>query len=58
MALLGLYTPEFGEEAVQLAFKISKPVAHVAREGDVNPEILRTWVRQHEREHRQQDGPH
>jgi transposase-like protein len=51
------YSPEFREEAVQLALKSSKPIAHVARELNVNPETLRTWVRQHEREHARQDGP-
>jgi transposase len=51
------YSPEFREEAVQLALKSSKPIAHVARELDLNPETLRTWVRQYEREHGRQDGP-
>ncbi|MFI9617274.1 IS3 family transposase [Streptomyces sp. NPDC052023] len=57
MARPSPYSPEFREEAVQLALKSSKPVAQVARELNVNPETLRTWVRQHEREHGQQDGP-
>ncbi|MFI7141991.1 transposase [Streptomyces massasporeus] len=57
MARPSPYSPEFSEEAVQLALKSSKPVAHVARELNVNPETLRTWVRQHEREHGRQDGP-
>lgn len=51
------YSPEFREEAVQLALKSSRPIAHVARELDMNPETLRTWVRAHEREHGRQDGP-
>jgi transposase-like protein len=51
------YSPEFREEAVQLALKSSKPIAHVARELDMNPETLRTWVRRHEREHGKQAGP-
>jgi transposase len=50
------YSPEFREEAVQLALKSSKPIAHVARELDLNPETLRTWVRQFEREHGRQEG--
>lgn len=57
MARPSPYSPEFREEAVQLALKSSKPVAHIARELNVNPETLRTWVRQYEREHGQQDGP-
>jgi transposase len=51
------YTPEFREEAVQLALKSSKPVSHVARELDVNPETLRTWVRKYERDQGSQTGP-
>lgn len=51
------YSPEFREEAVQLALKSSKPIAHIARELEMNPETLRTWVRQHERERERQDGP-
>ncbi|WP_443050451.1 transposase [Streptomyces sp. NBC_00286] len=38
MARPSPYSPEFREEAVQLALKSSKPVAHVARELNVNPE--------------------
>ncbi|MGW0825814.1 transposase, partial [Streptomyces sp. NPDC002845] len=37
--------------------KSSKPIAHVARGLGMNPETLRTSVRQHEREHGRQDGP-
>jgi len=51
------YSPEFREEAVQLALSSSKPVSHVARELDMHPETLRTWVRRHEREHGRDDGP-
>ena len=51
------YSPEFREEAVQLALKSSRPIAQVARELDMNPETLRTWVRRHEREHGNQSGP-
>ncbi|MEO3762971.1 transposase [Streptomyces sp. B8F3] len=57
MAPPSKYSPEFREEAVQLALKSSKPIAHVARELDMHPETLRTWVRQYEREHGRQDGP-
>ncbi|MGK5498501.1 transposase [Streptomyces sp. URMC 125] len=57
MAPPSKYSPEFREEAVQLALKSSKPIAHTAREIGMNPETLRTWVRQHEREHGRQDGP-
>jgi transposase-like protein len=40
-----------------MALKSSKPIAHVARELDMNPETLRTWVRRHERENGKQAGP-
>lgn len=49
MAPPSKYSPEFREEAVQLALASNKPIAHVAREIGMNPETLRTWVRQHER---------
>jgi transposase len=51
------YTPEFREEAVQLALKSSKPVSQVAREIYVHPETLRAWVRQHRRENATQVDP-
>ncbi|MGW0828702.1 transposase [Streptomyces sp. NPDC002845] len=57
MAPPSKYSPEFREAAVQPALKSSKPIAHVARGLDMNPETLRTSVRQHEREHGRQDGP-
>jgi transposase len=57
MARPSPYTPEFREEAVQLALKSSKPVSQVARELDLHPETLRTWVRRHEREQGEQSGP-
>lgn len=52
MARPSSYTPEFREEAVQLALKSApRPVAQTARELDVHPETLRTWVREYKREH-------
>lgn len=50
MARPSPYSPEFREEAVQLALKSSRPISQVARELDMNPETLRTWVRQHQEE--------
>ena len=47
MAPPSKYSPEFREEAVQIAIKSSKTIAEVARELDLNPETLRTWVRKH-----------
>ncbi|QIZ38570.1 transposase [Saccharopolyspora sp. ASAGF58] len=57
MAPPSKYSPEFREEAVQLALESSKSVADVARELGMHPETLRTWVRRHEREHGNQDEP-
>lgn len=57
MARPSSYTPEFREEAVQLALKSTRPIAHTARELDVHPETLRTWVRQYKREHGGPDEP-
>lgn len=57
MARPSPYSPEFREEAVQLALRSSKPIAQVARELDMNPETLRAWVRQHEREYGRQSEP-
>ena len=51
MARTGPYTPEFREEAVQLALKSNQPVSHTARDLDMNSETLRTWVRRYEQEH-------
>jgi transposase len=45
------YTPEFREEAIRLVHESNRPIAHVAKELDVNAETLRNWVRRHERQH-------
>ncbi|WP_371812937.1 transposase [Saccharopolyspora sp. ASAGF58] len=50
MAPPSKYSPEFREEAVQLALESSKSVADVARSLGMHPETLRTWVRRHERD--------
>lgn len=51
MARISSFSPEFRAEAVRLARESGRPVAHVAKELDVNPETLRNWVRRYEREH-------
>ena len=40
------FTPEFKLEAVQLATSGDKPVAQVARELGILPNLLRNWKRQ------------
>lgn len=47
MAPPSKYSPEFREEAVQIALRSSKTVTEVARELDLNPETLRGWVKKH-----------
>lgn len=44
------YSPEFREEAVQLALGSNKPAAEVARQLELNPETLRSWIRRYQRE--------
>jgi transposase len=41
------YTPEFREEAVQIALRSGKTVSETARELDLNPETLRGWVKKY-----------
>ncbi|NUK22639.1 transposase, partial [Streptomyces lunaelactis] len=45
MAPLSKYSPEFREEAVQIALRSSKTISEVARELELNPETLRGWVK-------------
>ncbi|WP_372409833.1 IS3 family transposase [Streptomyces luteireticuli] len=49
MAPPSKYTPEFREEAVQIALQSSKTVTEVGRELGINPETLRGWVKKHKR---------
>ncbi|MEV7472078.1 transposase [Streptomyces kronopolitis] len=49
MAPPSKYSPEFREEAVQIALRSSKTVTEVGRELGINPETLRGWVKKHER---------
>ncbi len=53
MAPPSKYSPEFREEAVQLALRSSKTVTEVARELNLNPETLRGWVNKHRAQHDQ-----
>ena len=42
------FSDEFKREAVRLAFEGSQPVAEIARELDVRPDLLRRWRRKFE----------
>jgi transposase len=45
------YSPEFREEAVQIALRSSKTISETARELELNPETLRGWVKKHQKQH-------
>lgn len=49
MAPPSKYSPEFKEEAVQIALRSSKTISETARELELNPETLRGWVKQHQK---------
>jgi transposase len=51
VARISSFSPEFREEAVRLVRESNRPIAHVAKELDVNPETLRNWVRRHKLQH-------
>ena len=51
MAQSSPYSPEFREEAVQIALRSSKTVSATARELNLNPETLRSWVTKYKKEH-------
>ncbi|MDJ0346656.1 transposase [Streptomyces sp. H10-C2] len=48
MAPPSKYSPEFREEAVQIALRSSKTVTEVAREIGLNSETLRGWVKKYQ----------
>ncbi|MFG2792599.1 IS3 family transposase [Streptomyces sp. NPDC048419] len=50
MALPSKYSPEFREEAVQIALRSSKTISEVARDLGLNPETLRGWVKKHQKQ--------
>jgi transposase len=50
MASSSPYSPEFRAEAVQIALRSSKTVSATARELNLNPETLRSWVTKHKKE--------
>ncbi|MGX8904725.1 transposase [Streptomyces netropsis] len=51
MAPRSRYTPDFREEAVQIALRSSKTVSEKARELELNPETLRGWVKKYQKRH-------
>lgn len=53
----GVYPPEFRREAVRLVKESGKKMVEVARDLGVSVESLRHWVKQHEIDAGQRDGP-
>ncbi|MBD9730096.1 IS3 family transposase [Streptomyces caniscabiei] len=50
MAPPSRYSPEFREEAVQIALRSSKTISEVARELELNSETLRSWVKKYQKQ--------
>ncbi|MFB7601089.1 transposase [Streptomyces sp. NPDC056160] len=50
MAPPSKYSPEFRDEAVQIALRSSKTISEVARELELNSETLRGWVKKYQKQ--------
>ncbi len=50
------YSPEFREEAVQIALRSSKTISEVGRELEMNPETLRGWVKKYQKQQEPASG--
>ncbi len=51
------YSAEFKEEAARLVVDSSRPIAHVAREIDVNETTLGYWVKDYRERHAGEEPP-
>ena len=45
------FSPEFKEEAAKMVVETSRPIAHVARELNVNETTLGNWVKEYREKH-------
>ncbi len=45
------FSPEFKEEAAKMVVETSRPVAHVARELNINETTLGNWVKEYRETH-------
>lgn len=45
------FSPEFKEEAAKMVVETSQPIAHVARELDLNETTLGNWVKEYRERH-------
>lgn len=51
------YSPEFKDEAVKLVIELSRSIAEVAREIQVNETTLGNWVAKYRAEHAEDEPP-
>jgi transposase len=49
------FSPEFKEEAARMVVQTSRPIAHVARELDVNETTLSNWVKEYREKHAEEE---
>ena len=45
------FSPEFKEEAAKMVVETSRPIAHVARELNINETTLGNWVKEYRETH-------
>jgi transposase len=51
------FSPEFKEEAAKMVVETSRPIAHVARELNVNETTLGYWVKEYREQHADDEPP-
>lgn len=51
------FTPEFRDEAVKMVIETSRPIAHVARELNLNEGTLSNWVNKYRKQHVEEEAP-
>ena len=51
------FTPEYKDEAAKMVVELSRPVASVARELDLNEQTLRNWVNSYRERHADDEPP-
>jgi transposase-like protein len=51
------YAPQFRAEAVQMVVVTGRPVAHIATELGIGPQLLGRWVQAYRDEHPDPGGP-
>ena len=51
------FSPEFKEEAAKMVVETSQPIAHVARELNLNETTLGNWVKDYREKHAGEEPP-